>query len=281
MLAAVARASRRAASTMRAVVLPQPGPVDNLVTQRVPVPVATAGQVRVQVAACGVCHRDCLDRAGAFPFIHRPTILGHEIAGTVVDVGAGVTDLAVGDKGTGVRVGGGVAGRWYDVVASSDWAHTVKATSSRPPRCVACTQQSQVEVYASERRLPRAGARAGDEPLARVDTQVVPARLVCVCRRPLVPPYAHVLPSITLFTKDTQVYGRLARLHLAARMAMGVDTFKCLNDPWQLTPGVAIPRCTTPCAPRCTPPPRAASLRFCLYQWYPCTGRRAARVPRV
>jgi D-arabinose 1-dehydrogenase-like Zn-dependent alcohol dehydrogenase len=73
--------------------------VDNLVFKRVPQPAVRDGQVKVRVSACGVCHRDCLDRRGAFPFIHRPTILGHEIAGTVVEVAAGVSTLAVGDKG--------------------------------------------------------------------------------------------------------------------------------------------------------------------------------------
>ena len=38
-------------------------------------------EVRVRVAACGVCYRDVLDRRGAFPFMSTPTILGHEIAG--------------------------------------------------------------------------------------------------------------------------------------------------------------------------------------------------------
>jgi S-(hydroxymethyl)mycothiol dehydrogenase len=62
------------------IVVPDPGP----------------GEVVVDVAACGVCHTDLHYREGAinddFPFL-----LGHEAAGRVSEVGAGVTDVAVGD----------------------------------------------------------------------------------------------------------------------------------------------------------------------------------------
>jgi acryloyl-coenzyme A reductase len=86
-------------SSMRAVVLSGPGGIENLSAQTVDVPPCAPDAVRVRVAACSVCHRDCLDRRGAFPFMNRPTILGHELAGTVVDVGASVTSLAKGDRG--------------------------------------------------------------------------------------------------------------------------------------------------------------------------------------
>ncbi|HEX4181521.1 MAG TPA: S-(hydroxymethyl)glutathione dehydrogenase/class III alcohol dehydrogenase [Caulobacteraceae bacterium] len=56
-----------------------------------------AGEVLVEIKATGVCHTDAytlsgLDSEGLFP-----SILGHEGAGVVVEVGAGVTSLAVGD----------------------------------------------------------------------------------------------------------------------------------------------------------------------------------------
>ena len=57
-----------------------------------------AGQVRVAVEACGVCHRDLLDREGRFPFLQLPITPGHEAAGHVVEVGEGVKDLAPGDR---------------------------------------------------------------------------------------------------------------------------------------------------------------------------------------
>ena len=86
-----------ASSTMTAVVLPRPGPASSLAILSVPVPVLDAlacvhgkpindcrcgdDEVRIRVAACGVCFRDVLDRRGAFPFMVCPTVLGHEIAG--------------------------------------------------------------------------------------------------------------------------------------------------------------------------------------------------------
>jgi acryloyl-coenzyme A reductase len=58
----------------------------------------TADQVLVRVEACGVCHRDLLDREGRFPFQRLPIIPGHEAAGVVVATGPDVRDFAVGDR---------------------------------------------------------------------------------------------------------------------------------------------------------------------------------------
>ncbi len=56
-----------------------------------------AGEVRVHVAACAICHSDiaCLDGAWGGPL---PTIFGHEAAGTVVEVGEGVASIAPGAR---------------------------------------------------------------------------------------------------------------------------------------------------------------------------------------
>jgi Zn-dependent alcohol dehydrogenase len=56
-----------------------------------------AGEVVVRVAHCGVCHSDYSYVNGTFPPA-TPVVLGHEAAGTVEEVGAGVTHLAPGDK---------------------------------------------------------------------------------------------------------------------------------------------------------------------------------------
>jgi S-(hydroxymethyl)glutathione dehydrogenase/alcohol dehydrogenase len=55
------------------------------------------GQVRIRVRAAGVCHSDLSARNGGLPQ-PVPAILGHEAAGDVIEVGDGVTDLAVGDR---------------------------------------------------------------------------------------------------------------------------------------------------------------------------------------
>ena len=56
-----------------------------------------AGEVRVRVSHCGVCHSDLGIVDGTFPNA-APIVLGHEAAGVVEEVGAGVTALRAGDK---------------------------------------------------------------------------------------------------------------------------------------------------------------------------------------
>ena len=56
-----------------------------------------AGEVLVEIKATGVCHTDEFTRSGADPEGLFPAILGHEGAGVVVEVGAGVTSLKTGD----------------------------------------------------------------------------------------------------------------------------------------------------------------------------------------
>jgi S-(hydroxymethyl)glutathione dehydrogenase/alcohol dehydrogenase len=56
-----------------------------------------AGEVLVEIKATGICHTDEFTRSGADPEGLFPAILGHEGAGIVVDVGAGVTSVKKGD----------------------------------------------------------------------------------------------------------------------------------------------------------------------------------------
>ena len=56
-----------------------------------------AGEVLIEIKATGICHTDEFTRSGADPEGLFPVILGHEGAGMVVDVGAGVTTLRKGD----------------------------------------------------------------------------------------------------------------------------------------------------------------------------------------
>lgn len=64
----------------------------------VPAPVATPGRVLLRVAAAGICHTDVHFRAAPVPAIPVGTVLGHEIAGTIAELGDGVTSYAVGDQ---------------------------------------------------------------------------------------------------------------------------------------------------------------------------------------
>ncbi|MBN1528949.1 MAG: alcohol dehydrogenase catalytic domain-containing protein [Thermoleophilaceae bacterium] len=68
-----------------------------LVVQDVELDGPGPGEVLVRIAACGVCHTDMYTASGADPSGYAPTVLGHEGAGVVEEVGEGVTSLAPGD----------------------------------------------------------------------------------------------------------------------------------------------------------------------------------------
>jgi len=92
--------------TMRAMVLQRTVDLsthDNpLVLQELPVPSPKPGEVLVQVAACGVCHTELDEIEGRAAPPDFPIIPGHEVVGTVVETGVGVTNL---EKGNRVGVG--------------------------------------------------------------------------------------------------------------------------------------------------------------------------------
>lgn len=81
------------ARTMRAGVYRGAGRV---VVEQVPVPEILEGELLVRVAACGICGTDI--KKIQHGFVEPPQIFGHEIAGTVVTVGPGVTKWKPGDR---------------------------------------------------------------------------------------------------------------------------------------------------------------------------------------
>jgi D-arabinose 1-dehydrogenase-like Zn-dependent alcohol dehydrogenase len=83
---------------VRAIILREPGGPERLEATDWPTPEPGPGQLRVRVAACGVCFRDIVDRRGGYAFMRRPIVTGHEFAGTVTAVGPDVRDFAVGDR---------------------------------------------------------------------------------------------------------------------------------------------------------------------------------------
>jgi D-arabinose 1-dehydrogenase-like Zn-dependent alcohol dehydrogenase len=56
------------------------------------------GEVRISVRACGICGTDAHFVAGNFPGMSWPLTLGHEIAGTIAEIGDGVEEFKVGDR---------------------------------------------------------------------------------------------------------------------------------------------------------------------------------------
>lgn len=82
---------------MRAVVLPGFGGPGVFTCEETSRPSPAPDQMLVKVAACGVCGHDLLNRAGHFPHTKLPAVMGHEIAGTVVETGELVTRFKPGD----------------------------------------------------------------------------------------------------------------------------------------------------------------------------------------
>jgi D-arabinose 1-dehydrogenase-like Zn-dependent alcohol dehydrogenase len=62
------------------------------------VPDAGAGHVRIKVQACGVCHSDVLTKEGTWPGIQYPRVPGHEVAGIIDELGAGVSQWSKGQR---------------------------------------------------------------------------------------------------------------------------------------------------------------------------------------
>ena len=85
-----------AIAPMKAAQVPKPGADFEIVEREIPTP--GAGQVRIKVLACGVCHSDVLTKEGAFPGIQYPRVPGHEVAGLIDELGAGVTTWKKGQR---------------------------------------------------------------------------------------------------------------------------------------------------------------------------------------
>ncbi len=86
-------------STMRAVMLRELGGPEVLSIEDVEVPRPAPDEVLIRVRACGVCRHDVVVRNGTQRRAHSlPLILGHEIAGDVIEVGPAVTLFKEGDR---------------------------------------------------------------------------------------------------------------------------------------------------------------------------------------
>lgn len=93
------------AKTMRAVVLKEPGPVENLEIRDLPVPDPPLGWVRIAVKAFGLNRSELHTRLGLAQGVTFPRVLGIEAVG-VVDVAPG-TDLRPGQQVATLTARGG------------------------------------------------------------------------------------------------------------------------------------------------------------------------------
>jgi NADPH:quinone reductase len=97
-------------TTMRYVAAREPGPPEVLALAETAVPSPKADEVLIEVAYAGVNRPDCIQRAGHYPPPPDASpIIGLEVAGRIVAVGAAVTSWRVGDDACALTPGGGYA----------------------------------------------------------------------------------------------------------------------------------------------------------------------------
>ena len=128
--------------TMRAVEISEPGGPDVLRPVTKPVPVPGHGQIIIRVAYAGVNRPDALQRAGLYnPPANASPLPGLEAAGTVVEIGPGVTRWQIGDKVTALLPGGGYA----EYVATHAY-HALPVPQGVTLRAAACLPETAFTV---------------------------------------------------------------------------------------------------------------------------------------
>jgi D-arabinose 1-dehydrogenase-like Zn-dependent alcohol dehydrogenase len=85
-----------AAGSMKVAQIPRAGADFEIVEREIPKP--GVGQVRLKVQACGVCHSDVLTKEGSWPGIQYPRVPGHEVAGIIDELGAGIGEWKKGQR---------------------------------------------------------------------------------------------------------------------------------------------------------------------------------------
>lgn len=142
--------------TMRAVEISEPGGPEVLRPVTKPVPVPGHGQIIIRVAYAGVNRPDALQRAGLYaPPASASPLPGLEAAGTVVEVGPGVTRWSIGDKVTALLPGGGYA----EYVATQEH-HALPVPEGMSLREAACLPETCFTVWSNV--VMRGGLKAGE-----------------------------------------------------------------------------------------------------------------------
>src|SRR5438477_3318314 len=89
--------------TYKAVQVTKPGTME--LVER-PIAEPGAGQVRIRVEACGICHTDAATVTGAYPGLTLPRVPGHEVVGRIEALGSGVSKWKTGQRvGVGLIAG--------------------------------------------------------------------------------------------------------------------------------------------------------------------------------
>lgn len=146
--------------TMRALDVLNPGTASELQFVEIALPVPTSTQVLVKVAAAGINRADLAQRAGIYPPPPGESpILGLEVAGTVVAVGAAVDNAYLGQKVFGLVPGGG-----YAEYAVLQQAHILLQPSSLSDAEAAATAEVFLTAYQALFSIGGLTERDGDAP---------------------------------------------------------------------------------------------------------------------
>lgn len=142
--------------TMRAVEISEPGGPEVLRLATKPVPVPGHGQIIIRVAYAGVNRPDALQRAGLYaPPPSASPLPGLEAAGTVVEIGPGVTRWQIGDRVTALLPGGGYA----EYVATQE-SHALPVPEGMGLKEAACLPETCFTVWSNV--VMRGGLKAGE-----------------------------------------------------------------------------------------------------------------------
>ncbi len=141
---------------MRAVEITEPGAPEVLKLCTRPVPQPRAGEVLIRQAFAGVNRPDALQRAGKYaPPPTASDLPGLEGAGEVVALGAGVTNLSIGDQVCALLPGGG-----YAEYVATPAAHCLPVPDGMGLREAACLPENYFTVWSNV--FMRGGLKAGE-----------------------------------------------------------------------------------------------------------------------
>jgi NADPH2:quinone reductase len=144
---------------MKAIGIREPGGPDVLHIVEADVPRLRAGEILIRVEAAGVNRPDLSQRAGRYPVpADASPIPGLEVAGTVVEIAAGVADIQRGDRVMALVHGGG-----YAEFCAADHRHAMAVPNDMS--MVEAAAFAEVSLTVEFNMVMRAGLRAGETML--------------------------------------------------------------------------------------------------------------------
>lgn len=162
--------------TMQAIAISEPGGPDVLTPVTLPVPVPGHGQIIVRLDWAGVNRPDALQRAGLYaPPPSASPLPGLEGAGTVVEVGPGVTRWQIGDKVCALFPGGA-----YAEYAACHEAHALPVPEGLTLREAACLPETCFTVWSNI--VMRGGLKAGERFLVHGGTSGIGTTAIQIAR---------------------------------------------------------------------------------------------------